>query len=429
MSEKDTNKQVANGNAGLKPTPAQKPADKPAQVKETPVITIHGKPIQSENNPVRRRTTRDFRRNLLAISFVMCVLIPTILGALYFTFIASDRYTASAGFSVRSMDAGAAGSDILGTLTGLASVGSTTTDSYIILEYLESRELVERLSADFPLEEAFGNSNIDWFYRLAPNMPVEDLVDHWHWMISASYDNSSEIINFEVQAFSVEDAKTIADLVLHYSQELINRLSADARSDAVKFAKREVTSAELRLKGLREKLREFRAQSSAVDPSATAAAQLEIVTRLENELITVRSQLATLLASASENSPRVQPLRDQIASLQKSLHEKKAEVGGFELSEANNASNLSGLLAGFEELKVEQEFAQQAYTVALSSLERARAEADRQQRFLAIFKHPQVPEDAKYPHRLLNSFLVLLFSFIIWGIGALLVYSIRDHLR
>ncbi|MEP1332282.1 MAG: lipopolysaccharide biosynthesis protein [Lentilitoribacter sp.] len=369
------------------------------------------------------------RRIILAISAIVCIAIPTLLGAFYFLFVASDRYAAGAGFSVRSMDSGAAGGDFLGALSGLSSVGSTTTDSYILIEYMQSRELVEKLQQEVDFVKAYSNDEIDFLYRLEPNQPIEVVVKYWEGMISTSYDNSSEIIQFEVEAFTAEDAERVAMLVVKHSQSLINSLSANARNEAVLLAKKEVASAELRSKLIREELRSFRAASSAVDPSASAAASLQIITELESQLIQERTRLAILSASVSPDSRPARALKRVIASIEDQLNKKKAEIGGSIGGDSESGTDLSKLLAEYEKLQVEQEFAQQAYTVSLASLERSRAEADRQQRFLAVFRAPSIPEKAIYPERYLNIFLILLISFVIWTIGTMIVYSVRDHLR
>lgn len=413
----------------------KKKIDVPDVIKTNPradkssIISIFNNKIITDLAEKQKLRPRDIRRNFLVLSLLLSVILPTILGTYYFLFIASDRYTASAGFSVRSMDSSVGGSDLLGTLSGLSSIGSTTTDSYIILEYLHSRELIDRLRQDFTFREAYGNENIDFFFRLQPDQPVEKIIDYWDWMISTSYDNSSEIIRFEVQAFTPEDAHAVANLVVKYSQDLINKLSEQARNDAVRFATKEVAIAEMRLKINRDRLADFRAKSSAIDPQATATAQLEIVTQLETQLISFRSQLATLLAGVSEASPRVQPLRNQITSLEKAIANQKLQNNGLDDAGEEISKSLSSLLAGYEKLKVEQEFAQQTYGVALSSLERARAEADRQQRFLAIFSSPRKAEAAIYPMRIINSLLLLIGCCIIWGVGTLLAYSVRDHMK
>lgn len=411
----------------VRPLAAVAPAGKPS----APVIPLPlKKAVETfQSSAAAKLRPQALRRRLLAISFFLMVILPSILGSIYFIFIASDRYTASAGFSVRSMDATAIGGDLLGSLTGLSSSGSTTTDSYIILNFLKSRELIEKLQAEMDLQRVFGNENVDFLYRLEQGLPIEDLVDYWDWMISPAYDNASSIITFRVQAFNAEDAHQLASLIVKYCQELINKLSQQARRDAVSFSEKEVSSAELRLKLIRNELRDFRANTSSLDPAATATAQIELTTGLERQLIELRARLATLLVTLSEASPSVQQLRKEITSVQTELDLKRAEIGGKGKNLNGSPSNLSLLLANYERLQVEQEFAQQAYTVTLASLERARAEADRQQRFLAVFSPPGMPEDAIYPERYLNSFLVLLVTLLFWGLGTLMVYSVRDHLR
>ena len=56
-------------------------------------------------------------------------MLPFIVATLYYAAIATDRYAARAGFSIRGIDT-SAGIDGIGALTGLASSGSTTSDSY-----------------------------------------------------------------------------------------------------------------------------------------------------------------------------------------------------------------------------------------------------------------------------------------------------------
>ena len=85
-------------------------------------------------------------------------------------------------------------------------------------------------------------------------------------------------------------------------------------------------------------------------------------------------------------------------------------------------------MANYEALEIEKNFAQQAYQSALSSLEQARAEADRQHRYLAVFTRPAYPQDAMYPNRAINILLLIAIVFSAWGIGTLIIYSVRDHM-
>ncbi|MFD1793321.1 lipopolysaccharide biosynthesis protein [Ochrobactrum teleogrylli] len=378
-------------------------------------------PMAKQTRPQKRR------RRLLAISFVLCVIIPSILGALYFTFIASDRYVAGVGFAVRSMDAGSGG-DFFGTFTGIANAGSTTSDSYILLKYIKSRSLVEKLEKDFPLRLAYASDGPDIISHLRPQSDIEHVVEYWGGMIQTSYDNISGVITFKVNAFTPDDARKVADLVLRYCTDLVNELSERARTDAVSFANGEVAHAEERLRNALGKLRSFRDDEQSIDPTRSAQVQIEIVGGLEKELADRRARISALVGTVDEGSPSLKILRRQTDALEQEIAAKKLEATKGEGNKSRSSNALSGLLATYETLEVERNFAQQAYASALSSLEKARVEAGRQQRYLAIYEAPLLPEYPLYPKRFLNSLQLGAILTMLWGLGSLIIYSIRDHL-
>lgn len=427
--------------AGVVKKRAGKVVKKKGKVAPVIPLPIHGSDLTNAAARVRGLRPQQVRRRLLLASLVLCVLLPTFLGGLYFVFIASDRYVSGAGFAVRGVDGVASvGGDFLGALTGLDSTGTTTTDSYILLEFLHSRELVERLTRDYEFVAAYSNESVDYLYRLDPGAPIEDVVAYWQWMITPSFNSTSGILNFEVEAFDPDHAQQIAALILKYAGELINRLSEEARRDTVRFATEEVSRAELRLRVVRDRLRDFREVESALDPSRSAEVQIGLIADLERQLIEIRSRLSVLKGTIDDSAPSVQQLKRQEAALLEQIAVKQSEIGGpatigtgaqasTGIRDAFAGTPLSSLLADYEALNVEKEFAQQAYVTALASLERARAEADRQQRYLAVFLTPSFPEHAIYPRRILNTFLVFLVLLTAWSIGTLIVYSVRDHLR
>lgn len=362
------------------------------------------------------------RRVWLKASFVLCVVLPSVLGTIFTTFVASDRYVAGAGFSVRAMKAGG-GVDFLGAFTGLASGGSTTADAYMLLNYLESRDLLDRLQQDYDFRSTYGSEQIDWPSRLWPDRDVEKVLKYWNRRIQSSFDPTAGIIAYEVQGFSPEDAQQVAELVLGYSKELVNELSEQARSDAVSFAEGEVVRAEARQLAALRKIREFREQGDLLDPAASALAQIEILAGLEKHLLEIRTRMAAIKEIVDPNAPSLSSLRRQAEALEHQIEEKS---GGIHMAGAND--DLSKLLADYEELQVEKSFAQKAYASALASLETARVEAGRQQRYLAVYNHPALPEFPLYPRKVLYPVLFMVVSVGLWGIGTLIVYAVRDHL-
>lgn len=364
------------------------------------------------------------KRRPLLVSLVLCVLVPALLAGFYYAFVASDRYVSSAGFAVRGMDGGG-GSDLLGAVTGLASTGSTTSDSYILLKYLKSRDVVERLQQHVDLRAMYTSPEIDTLSRMGDSADIEHLVEYWSSRVNTSFDNTAGIITFEIEAFTAQDAARVAELVLEFSKELVNTLSLQARSDAVAFADAEVSRAETRLATALEQLRLFRQHENSIDPAANAAMQLELVGGLERQLADLHARIATLRAQVNEDAPTLRTLERQATAIKSQIDQRREAMSTDTDSES---SSLTAQLAIYESLAVEREFAQKAYASALSSLETARAEAGRQQRYLAVYSTPAVAQYPLYPRRLVNTLAIMAALLVAWGIGALMTAAVRDHL-
>jgi len=89
---------------------------------------------------------------------------------------------------------------------------------------------------------------------------------------------------------------------------------------------------------------------------------------------------------------------------------------------------LSSVLGSYEALENDRKFAETAYQHTLLNLDQARANADRQQVFVASFVAPSLPEEALYPHRWRSLGTIALIACALWSIGGLMLQSMRDHL-
>jgi capsular polysaccharide transport system permease protein len=366
------------------------------------------------------------RRYKLWFSFVLCVVFPLGLAVAYYGWIATDRFASRAGFSIRGIESGS-GLDGLGALTGLASAGSTTADTYVVLDYLRSRRLLEDIDARLSLRTVFSDPEIDRLSRLAADAPIEDFVEYWNRRIHTQSDPTSGIIEFEVQSVTPDHAYQIGQAVLELTQILVNDLSASARQDALSFARDEVDLQEARLRAALEQIRNFRNAEQSVDPTASAALEIELLSGLEARLIDINARIAAQRESLNETAPSLVMLRREAAALAAQIEDRRHGIGGT-LIEDGGTSAVTAQLAAFETLDVERRLAEQSYASALNSLEQARRDADRQQRYLAIHIWPQTPEKSEYPRRTRNIFLAGFMFFATWGIGTLLTYSVRDHL-
>jgi capsular polysaccharide transport system permease protein len=223
-------------------------------------------------------------------------------------------------------------------------------------------------------------------------------------------------------AFDPEDARAIAREILAESDALVNQLSEEAREDAVRFARAELAETEAHLRAVRQKLADFRRQHRIVDPSGDVAGQAGLVNALQTELAQALVERDVLLSYADATDQRVLQANRRIDAIDDRIEAERnaLEIGGV-------ANSLPDVVGAYEELRVDLEFANTAYTQGLAGLAAAQAEARRQSRYLVPHVHPTLAETALYPRRALIAGVAGLFLLLGWGVLMLLYYNVRDN--
>ncbi|HZU91741.1 MAG TPA: hypothetical protein VE993_20990 [Stellaceae bacterium] len=359
--------------------------------------------------------------SLPLLSFLIVVALPVAIAGIYYLFVAADQYVVEFRFGVRGVEPLSIG---FGGLFGSLAPSPIASDSSAVVQYIESRAVIDDLGKTLDLRAIFSRPEADWFARLHPPLPVEELVRYWRGQADASYDATDRSITVTVRAFTPRDALRVARGVLTAAERLVNDLSTRARHDALANAQKDLGNAERRLDAVLLRLRAFRDREGVVDPRQTANATESRAGRLRDELAQAQTELAVLEHYMSGDAPTLKLLRARITAL---TAEERSVAGEITSAEQSRARILSRLMTSYEEIESERRFAETAYRHALQALDRARRDADRQQVYLATFVRPSLPEEALYPRRLLSIGVVFLAAFAIWAIGGLVVQSIRDH--
>jgi capsular polysaccharide transport system permease protein len=178
-----------------------------------------------------------------------------------------------------------------------------------------------------------------------------------------------------------------------------------------------------RLKQAREALTEFRTRTQIVDPQSDLQGRMGVVNNLQQQLASALIELDLLIESNNTSDPRMQPARQKIEVIRKRITEERDSFSqGNELGAA-----YPGLLAEYEGLIVEREFAEETYRATLAALGIARTKASRQSRYLSTYVEPTLAETSEYPQRLLIGGLAGLFLLLSWSVIVLIYYSIRDR--
>lgn len=357
------------------------------------------------------------------ISFIAVVLVPALIGALYFFFVASDQYQSEMRFGIRSA------TPVLqdnGLLRGLGVADQSAMDASAVVQFIQSRELIDNLQKEIDIRKIYSRSSIDMFSRFNPSKSIENFEDYLKKQIEAYFETSTGTIVVKVRAFTAEDALLVARGVLRHSEQLVNNLSDRARRDSVKFAETEVERAESRLQKAQEAMRQFRDKQGILDPQSDATGRLTLIAKMRGELSTANAELQSQLSMLSPTAPSIQVLRKRIVALEGEVARLQSEVTSTTADHSKEA--LSTVIGAYENVAIENKFSEQYYAATLEMLQKARVESERQQKYLAPFVNPSLPEEALYPRRMRTTLMVTLICLTAWVIGMLLVTSIRDHL-
>ena len=253
----------------LNPPPVSKPAvAKPAVAKAPSFPEIRPAKAEGAAKPKTRRK----KLTAFKLSFLLAVLVPTALVGLYYLLIASDQYRSEMRFAVRGTERSPL--ENLG-LSVLPGASSSASDAYIVIDYVHSKQVLVDIQkkTGIDIRKYFSEPGIDFAYQIDPKMPLEKFISYWRWMIDASFNSTTSITTFEITAFSAEDARAIAAAVLKASDELVNELSAKARTQLISTAQSEVARTEQRLVEARQAIANFQSTELTADPSLVAQSE------------------------------------------------------------------------------------------------------------------------------------------------------------
>ena len=352
--------------------------------------------------------------------FLITVILPTIIAIIYFGLITSDVYVSESRFLIRSPEKQAVSG--IGALLQGAGFSRSQDDIYTVHDFMVSRDALQVLNNKLALEKAFSSSSVDVFSRFAAfgvDRNFESLYKYYQKRISIDTDSTSAISVLKVSAYTAEDAYRINEMLLEMGEGLINQLNERGRQDMVRFATSEVGIAEKKAKAAALALSGYRNEKSVFDPERQSALQLQLVSKLQDDLIATRTQLDQV-RSISPANPQIPALQKRIGSLQSEMDAQMARVAG-------SGSSLTNKAADYERLALERTFADKQLGTALASLEQARNEAQRKQLYLERIVQPSKPDVAVEPRRLRAIFTTLILGLIAMGVLTILVAGVREH--
>lgn len=345
---------------------------------------------------------------------------PTLVTASYCFFLASDQYESQAVFVVRSASRPQVPQG-LAFLTQLG-FGRSQDDSFIVQEFIGSRDAIEKIRANMPLEKLFGREDADLLARYPSILYAlhdEEFHRYFRRMVSVVHVDNTGISTLRVRAFAPDDAQKIASALLALSEDFVNRMNQRVQEDAVRNSLDELRNAQQRIIDAQAALTNFRNRELMVDPMQNAVSLAELIASLSAELASTQAQILELKA-ASPNSPQVASLQRKSTALVEQITHERSRIAG-------DVRGLASRMAEYERLTLEREFANKMLSTAESELARSRAEAARQLLYLERIAEPQVADYPQYPKRFRNVLTVAVANVLGLLIAWLMYTGISEH--
>lgn len=350
----------------------------------------------------KRRRRKSF---LLTMRLVFFVLLPTIVTGWYYYMVATPLYATKTEFVIQqSQNPTASAGGLGGLLQG--SPLATSQDSIAVQGYLQSREAMLRLDEDHEFRAHYSDPAMDPIQRLEPDATLEAAYKTYQRNFQISYDPTEGLIKMEVIATSPEKSVEFAEALIGYAEEQVDRLTQRLREDQMKGAREGFVDAESKMlvsqRRVVELQEKFKVVSSEVEVSLITAQ----IGQLETMLSQDRLSLQQMKSNARPNAARMEPLERRIGALESEIASLRSKLtegsdGGESLPQVQ-----SELLVAQADVQTRQLMLAQA----IQSMETARAEANRQTRYLSLSVKPIPPDEASYP-RAFESTLVAALIF------------------
>lgn len=373
-------------------------------------------PVPNVTEGAPRKALRD----RLPWAFIVVVLTPTLLAAIYFLFLASPRYVSEARFLVRSPERNAPSA--FGVALQGVGLSSGQADAFAVHEYLTSADGIQFLQSKFNLDVLLNRPGADVFSRYPRPFEAksaEALQKGLKRFVTIGYDSTTGISTLRVEAFRPQDAQALSIAMLEGGEKLVNRLNERAASDTVEDARVGQQLAQQRFEAAQAALTNFRNREELIEPKISATESTELISALTISIAQLKAERAQVAAETPQ-SPVLSSLNNKIAAYESLVAAERRKISG-------DPDSLAPRVGAYEELIFERELASKEVASATAAFISAEQEARRQKLYLERIVAPSLPETPAEPRRWLSILIVFASALLVYGLGWLVWAGINEH--
>lgn len=330
-------------------------------------------------------------------------------------------YISETKFAVRSASTSTAGVDFASQVFKIPS--SSLQDAKIVEEYLKSIDAFNDIDKELSLVSHYSSSDYDLFSRLWKDPTVNEKQSFWNKVSFVTVNQDSNVVIFSVRAYTPDMAYNIASTALKESETLINKMNEKAREDAISIAQNEVKASEARLALAQDNLKNFRNKYKDLDLKSTATSYQSTILELEAKATELRTQISSMQAYMNENAPQITFLKSQLSGIEKQIAKEKSNI----TAATPNGDSVNNLVAEYQRLIVEEEFANKQLVFSMTSLEQAKLEAQAKSLYVVTVSNPTMPDEDLYPEPFLFTLYLFLALSMIFIIVSVINAAIKEH--
>jgi capsular polysaccharide transport system permease protein len=275
-------------------------------------------------------------------------------------------------------------------------------DARFLKTYLQSPQVLADLDRTYDLDQAYAQKGLDWFAGMKPGLSKEKRLNYFKKQVAVNLDEISGAIVLRTIGLDPKASLNLNRFMLAKSEQFVNRLNQDISQKQLSFAESELGRARSNLNQAKNRLLAYQDSNTVIDPKGEAELAGQTISKLQEKLVELRVELATLKRQFKDPAePEVAVVADQVRELEQQIQKERRSLV------SSKGRNLNRKAADVLKLESEVNFATDSYKLALTSVEKARIESKRQQKFMALLSAPQLPEDPQNDWRSKGFFTVL----------------------
>lgn len=360
-------------------------------------------------------------------SVVGMIIIPFLLAAIYLFVFAANRYVSSSQVVVRQQESGQqAGMPGLAMLVGAVDPVSRE-DTLYLKEYIVSHDMLAVLESKLNWTAHYSGKWNDPLFYLSSSASSEEKLAFYKRMVTTNYDETTGLLQIDVQAFTSDYAKAILKEILVQSEVFVNEITRSMADEQLSFARRELMASAERYENKQAELLAFQNEHNLFNAEVTAESMSQIVANLEAEIVKEKARLNGLKTRLAANAPQIRSQENKINALIKQLEAEQRKITSGEFKSAEDMLNLNTIAFEYRRLQVDLLVAEEFYKTSLAVVENAKLETIKNIRSLIAVVQPNLPEKAAYPRTIYNLITILIVLLLVYGITQFVLASIRDH--